>query len=362
MTIMHLNKPIAAPGSGSLGCFARWQEKLMGKALPLFAIILATLAGCEKSPPQNAGQHSAEPHQTITFAYTYQPQSTLAHVATAKGYFKEEGLDVQPLMRAFGKEALQAVLENKADFATVAETPVMFSGLRGDKIVVIANIEASGKNNAIVARKAAGINVPGDLKEKRVGFTPGTTSDFFLDSFLTANGLTRQDIRPVALKPDEMQDAMIAKKVDAVSTWNYPLTLIAQKLSSDGIVFYDQQIYTETFNIATRQDFLKARPAAVKGFLRALLKAEAFVARNPDEAQTILATATKIDKSLIRDVWNAFNYRVVLDQKLLLTLEDEARWAIKNKLTDKTVVPDYTSYIHSDSLRAVRPEAVSTNR
>jgi hypothetical protein len=27
-----------------------------------------------------------------------------------------------------------------------------------------------------------------------------------------------------------MQDAMIAKNVDAVSTWNYPLTLIAQKL------------------------------------------------------------------------------------------------------------------------------------
>jgi NitT/TauT family transport system substrate-binding protein len=119
---------------------------------------------------------------------------------------------------------------------------------------------------------------------------------------------------------------------------------------------------TETFNIATRQDFLKARPEAVKGFLRALLKAEAFVAKNPDEAQTIMAAATKIDKSLIRDVWNAFNYRVVLDQKLLLTLEDEARWAIKNKLTDKTTMPDYSSYIHSDSLRAVKPEAVSTNR
>jgi NitT/TauT family transport system substrate-binding protein len=359
---MHVNKPIDAPGSGSLGCFSCWREKLMGKALPLFAIILATLAGCEKSPPQNAGQHSAEPHQTITFAYTYQPQNVLAHVAAAKGYFKGEGLDVQPLMRAFGKEALQAVLENKADFATVAETPVMFSGLKGDKIVVIANIEASGKNNAVVARKSAGINVPGDLKGKRVGFTPGTTSDFFLDAFLTANGLTRQDIRPVALKPDEMQDAMTAKHVDVVCTWNYPLTIIAQKLGGDGIVFYDQQIYTEVFNIATQQDFVKAKPEAVKSFLRALLKAEAFVAKNPDEAQTIMAAASKVDKSLIRDVWNDFNYRVVLDQKLLLTLEDEARWAIKYKLTDKTTVPDYSSYIHSDSLRAVKPEAVSTTR
>ena len=359
---MQLSKPFDAPSNHFPGCFHYWQKDLMGWALPLFILILATLVGCEKSPSQNAGQRSAEPDQQITFAYTYQPQSTLAHVAAIKGYFKDEGLDVQTLMRAFGKEALQAVLENKADFATVAETPVMFSGLKGDKIVVIANIEASTTNNAIVARKTAGIHVPGDLKGKRVGFTAGTTSDFFLDSFLTANGLTRQDIQPVHLKPDEMQDAMIAKKVDAVSTWNYPLTLIAQKLGNEAVVFYDRQIYTETFNIAAQRDFVRTKPETVKRFLRALVKAEEFVTKNPDEAQTIMATATKIDKSLVRDVWNAFNYRVVLDQKLLLTLEDEARWAIKNKLTDKTVVPDYTSYIHSDSLRAVRPEAVSSNR
>ena len=340
----------------SRGAHSKWKDLL------LFVIVLTTLVGCDKSPSQNSVQRNPESNEKITFAYTYQPQSTLAHVATSKAYFKEEGLDVQPLMRSFGKEALQALLENKAEFATVAETPVMFSGLKGDKIFVIANIETSSTNDAVVARKTAGINAPGDLKGKRVGFTPGTTSDFFLDSFLTANGLTRQDIQPVALKPDEMQEAMTAKTVDAVSAWNYPLTLIAQKLGNEAVVFYDKLLYTETFNIVAQQDFVKAKPETVKSFLRALIKAEDFVAKNPDEAQTIMAAATKMDKKLIRDVWNAFNYRVVLDQKLLLTLEDEARWAIKNKHTDKTVMPDYSSYIHSDSLRAVRPEAVSTNR
>jgi len=352
-----LRPPDVSPMVASL-----FGKSLMGKTFPLFIIILAILLGCQKSPTHNEGLRGGEPLEKVSFAYTYQPQSTLAHVAMAKGYFAEEGLDMQPLMRAFGKEALQALLESKADFATVAETPVMFSGLRGDKIFVIANIEASTTNNAIVAKKSTGINAPGDLKGKRVGFTPGTTSDFFLDSFLTANGLTRQDIHPIALNPDEMRDALIATKADAVSTWNYPLTLIAQALGSDGVLFYDRQIYTETFNITAQQDFVRTKPETVKRFLRALVKAEELVAKNPDEAQTIMAAATKIDKSLVRDVWNAFNYRVVLDQKLLLTLEDEARWAIKNQLTDKTAMPDYASYIHSDSLRAVRPEAVSTNR
>jgi len=323
-----------------------------------FALALvAVLAACQKSQPQ-----ATEPPQKITVAYTWQPQSTLVHVAAAKGYFTEEGLDVQPLMQTYGKAALQAVIENKADFATVAETPVMFNILQGEKIFVIANIEASSTNNAIVARKDAGITKPGDLKGKRIGFTPGTTSDFFLDSLLTSNGLTRKDIQPVALKPEEMQDAIMAKKVDAVSTWNYPLTLIKKQLGDNGILFYDKEIYTETFNIATRQDFVQKNPETVKRFLRALIKAENLVAQNPEEAHTIMSAATKIDHSLIHEVWNAFSYHVVLDQTLLITLEDETRWAIANKLTERTEMPNYANFIYPDGLRAVKPEAIRMNR
>jgi NitT/TauT family transport system substrate-binding protein len=337
------------------------QKPLTWKAF-MAVMVIVVLSGCQKSSPENKEQQSVEPLQKITVAYTYQPQSTLVHVAVAKGYFAEEGLDVQPLMHTYGKAALQSVIENKADFATVAETPVMFNVLQGEKIFVIANIEASSTNNAIVARKDVGIVSPSDLKGRRIGFTPGTTSDFFLDSLLTANGLTRQEIEPVPLKPEEMQDAIMAKKVDAVSTWNYPLTQISRLLGADGTVFYDKEIYTETFNIASRQDFVQKNPDAVKRFLRVLIKAEDFVAKNPDEAQAIMSAATKIDKSLIHDVWNAFNYQVVLDQTLLITLEDETRWAMKNKLTDQTVMPDYSSFIDIDSLKAVKPEAIRMSR
>jgi NitT/TauT family transport system substrate-binding protein len=265
-------------------------------------------------------------------------------------------------MHTYGKAALQSVIENKADFATVAETPVMFNVLKGERIFVVANIEASALNNGIVARKDAGISAPGDLKGKRIGFTPGTTSDFFLDSLLTANGLTRQEIQPVALKPEEMQAAVMSKQVDAVSAWNYPLTLINRQLGLNGTIFYDREIYTETFNIAAQQDFVQKNPEIVKRFLRALIKAEDFVAKNPDEAQTIVSAATQIDKDLIRDVWNAFNYHVALDQTLLITLEDETRWAMKNRLTDRTDMPDYLSFIHFDSLREIKPEAIKMNR
>ena len=321
-----------------------------------------TLASCDKAPPQAAGSAGSEGRQKVTVAYTTQPQSTLIHVAANKGYFSNQGLDVQPLIHSFGKAALQSVLDGKADFATVAETPVMFSVLKGDKIFVIANIESSSVNNAVLARPDAGIVKAADLKGKRIGFTPGTTSDFFLDSFLTAQGLTRKEITPVPLTPNEMQEALQTRKVDAVSSWNYTLTQIKHQLGAQAVIFYDRQIYTETFNIAAMQDFVQRNPQAVSRFLRALIQAEDCVAKNPQEAQDIMATAIKVDKELVKEVWDAFNYQVSLDQNLLITLEDETRWAMKNKLTDKTAMPNYKDYIHVESLMAVRREAVKLKR
>ena len=321
-----------------------------------------TLTSCDKAPPQAAGSAGSEGRQKVTVAYTTQPQSTLIHIAVNKGYFSNQGLDVQPLIHSFGKAALQSILDGKADFATVAETPVMFSVLKGDKIFVIANIESSNVNNAVLARPDAGIVKAADLKGKRIGFTPGTTSDFFLDSFLTAQGLTRKEITPVPLTPNEMQEALQTGKVEAVSSWNYTLTQIKHQLGAQAVIFYDRQIYTETFNIAAMQDFVQRNPQAITRFLRALIQAEDFVAKNPQEAQDIMAAAIKVDKELVREVWDAFNYQVRLEQNLLITLEDETRWAMKNKLTDKTVMPNYKDYIHVESLMAVRRETVKLKR
>jgi NitT/TauT family transport system substrate-binding protein len=44
---------------------------------------------------------------------------------------------------------------------------------------------------------------------------------------------------------------------------------------------------------------------------------------------------------------------------LILALEDEARWAISNKLTDRTDMPNYLNYVYLDAIRSVAPSAVT---
>jgi hypothetical protein len=51
-------------------------------------------------------------------------------------------------------------------------------------------------------------------------------------------------------------------------------------------------------------------------------------------------------------------YELALDQTMLLTMEDEARWMIENKLTPRTQVPDYLDYLYPEALWQVDPKTV----
>lgn len=60
--------------------------------------------------------------------------------------------------------------------------------------------------------------------------------------------------------------------------------------------------------------------------------------------------------------WDDFTFELSLNQSFLVNIEDEARWAIRNKLTDKTGVPNYLDYIYIDALESVKPDAVTVIR
>ncbi len=328
---------------------------LAAQAVVLAALLttIGSIFACTRSD-----QQSASAPEKATIAYTTSTDAVLAQVAQIKGYYLREGLNVVPHVHTYGKPALDEVLEGKADFATVAETPVMFAIMKGAKISVIATILTSNKYNAIVARKDKGILSPQDLKGRKIAATLGTTSDFFMDAFLTTHGISRQDLKVVDGKPQEMEDTLVNGDVDAVSLFNPNLVEVEKKLGNKVVAFYDENIYTLTFNVVARQDFIQKNPDMVKKVLRALMKAEEFVRQSPAEAQQLVADSSKMDIALLRDVWADADFSVSLDQSLVLALEDESRWAIENRLIRKTTIPNYLDYIYFGGLESLKPRAV----
>ncbi len=329
----------------------RWLTMASFFAFGLVTIL--SLSTCKPTP-----KHTGPPDK-ITLAYSTAPNAILVHIALAKGFFTEEGLNVTLQPHAFGKLALKAVLDGKADIATMADTPFVFAVMNGAKITALATIQSSNKSEAVVARRDQNITKPTDLKGKNIGVTLGTTADFFIDTLLLANGVTRKQVTLIDMKPDEMAAALDKGTVDAVATFEPTVKQLEKRLGENGIVFFGESIYTEMFCVAGSQEYVQKNPEAIKKFLRALIKAETFTQQHAEEARRLVAAFIDLDKTLLDELWNDITLRVTLDQALLVDFEDQSRWLLKNKFSSGKEMPNYLSYIHIESLKVVKPVAVS---
>jgi ABC-type nitrate/sulfonate/bicarbonate transport system substrate-binding protein len=322
----------------------------------LFFVVLALMVSSGTACRQQQKQTGTP--ERITIAYSTAPNAALVHIAFVKGYFGEEGLEAIPQPHAFGKVALDAVSQGRADVATAADTPIMFAVMEGRKISTFAVIQTANMNEAIVARQDRGIRTPSDLKGKTIGTTLGTAGDFFMDTILITYGIDRRQVRVVDMRPDEMGSALRAGKVDAISAWNPVPTQLQKELGSKVRTFYGETVYTEMFGAVAGQDFITNHPEAIKKFLRALIKAERFVKEQPAEARRLVAEFTGADRAIIEEIWGVYSFKVTLDQALVVDLEDQTRWAQKNGLTRNAHMPDYLDFMYCDGLQSVKPDGV----
>ena len=325
--------------------------------LPLFCLPLLLSFSCRKQ------QEAPPPPEKVTIAYMASVNSILVDIAFAKGYFAQEGLDARPQPFAYGKLALDSVLAGKADLATAADTPIMLAVMNGKQITTVGVIQTSNRDEAIVARKDRGIASPADLKGKRIGVTAGTATDFFLHAFLADHDIDLKDVTIVNMTADnEMSEALVTGRVDAVSAFTSIMTVMKKELGSKGAFFFDESIYTEKFCVAAMQEYVRVHPEIIKKFLRALIRAETLARQDPEEAKRVVADFLHMDKAAIDEIWPIFTIGVKLDQALLADLEDQSRWALKKGLTINKDIPNFLDFISPDGLLAVKPEAVTILR
>jgi NitT/TauT family transport system substrate-binding protein len=304
-------------------------------------------------------QRAGPPEPLTIAANTSYVGTGLIFIAQAKGYFAREGLNVTLQPFTTGKAALDAALAGRAALATVADIPLMFAVTKGQPVSIVATIFTGEKDLGIVGRKDQGFSAPMSLNGKRIGVTLGTSGHFMLDGFLIRQRLSTDDVTLRDLQPEELSEALVNGDIDVAATWEPYLSAVRTRLGGNATIVYSEGIYELPFTIAGARDYVVNHAETVKKLLRALVRAEQLCKEEPEAARKVIAGAINMSLETLQELWPSYRFNVTLNQSLLLVLEDETRWAIKNELTARSDVPNYLHHLYLDGLRAVKPESVT---
>lgn len=277
-------------------------------AAALCVTMLAVLTGC-KSSSQAAGtednKESKEEKLTFVLDWTPNTNHTGLYVAEEKGYFKEEGLDVEIVQPPEdGADAL--VASGKAQLG-ISFQDTMAPGVTGENALPNTAIAAVVQHNTsgIISRKGEGMDSPKGLEGKKYATWDAPIEKAMMKNVVEGDG---GDFSKVELIPSTVTDevsALKTKSVDAIwvfYAWGGVATEVA-KLDTDYFAFKDLNPVFDYYTpvIIANNDFLKENPDAAKAFLRAVKKGYEFAIEEPEQAAELLCKASpELDSELVK--------------------------------------------------------------
>ncbi len=300
----------------------------------------------------------------ITLGIQTGPANALPMVAKDKGFFEQQGLDVELKEFTAGKFALEAFLGGSLDFSISGDVPVALATIQGNnKFLIPAQVVGKTQNEVrIVARKDGDLNTAENYfksKKRKLATSIGGGPEFYTYEFLNKIGISKDQIEIISQKPEDMPAALISGSIDAISIFD-PLAFIAEKqLGDKSITFTDKDIYSELYVIEAKEN-IKQNSDDLEKLLRGLIAAEIFTKNNPEEAKAIVMKYTKLNKETLDGIWGSFDFRISLTPQLNEFLEREAQWAKDTgKISKETNIPDFREIIFDAPLRKIDPSAVN---
>lgn len=290
------------------------------------------------------------------------PLSLPLFIAESEGMFEDAGLRVNIAECPTGQRCMKMVLEGTADVATVGDTPIVFNSFGSSDFVVIGTIASAPGDLKLIVRRDSGISSPAGLAGHKIGIVSGSTSQYFLDSFLLTHGIDPALVTTLPMQPDAMLDALQSRRVDGVSVWEPYGYRITGAMRSGVLLLPSEGIYSVTFNLVAHRRMVGGRDADLSRLLRAVEQAERFIQAQPERAKAILRRRLGVDDAFVQWVWPQQLFRLSLDQSLLKTLESEARWALREGHVSARTAPNFLSLFHRAPLTAVNPTAVGISR
>lgn len=263
----------------------------------------------------------------VRISVAEQPVFALIFVANSKGYFKEEGLDVELRRHKLGRDALADVMNGDADFATAFDVPVINHIQKGDELGVLTTLHTSSRNQVVAAVKSRGIRSADDLRGKRIAMTKDTSTELFLSFYLLERGVSINEVKIVSLEPDSYIDNLINEEVDAVVLFSPYTYLLKKELPDDQVTWLYSEVFPESSLLVGKKEFIENNEGKTIKVLRALYKAEKYVKTNKEETIRLVEEfLPNYESGGLREDWEVFDFSLGLSNMNMNNMEKQVNY------------------------------------
>lgn len=296
--------------------------------LIILLMILTTPLSCQ----------SAEKKPFIRFAFQDRIGSAVSILAYRKGYFAEEGLDVKPLRFSSGPAIAEALFAGAADIGDMGDTAAIIITARSEKFLIIASQATGEHRHRIMVRKDSDMLSLTNLKGKRIAVRKGTSTFGGLLAALKKEDISPKELEIIDLTPPLMVDALMAGSLDAFAA-SEPTPSAAEQKGARELITLGGLGNEYPLLILANKDMLMRAPEASKSFVRAMKKAEVYIAEHPGEATEILASETGLPLTVTQMAMKRHQFRLRLDAEIISSLEQTA-----NFLLDHNIIPELPDF------------------
>jgi len=299
--------------------------------------------------------------ESIEFGAIPSGSAALIYIAQDQGFLEENGVRVTVKDYPTGVKTTDALLRGEVDIAWAAEFPVVHRAFAGEKISILAALSRF-RDQYLFARKDRGIADIPALKAKKIGIPRNTIVEFYLARFLELNGMSIRDLSLINIPPPQSTEAISSGKVDGVVTWEPYSRQIKEQMAGKVTAWPVQNSQPGYGVILARNDWIDQNPRLIIRFLKSLAQAEDYLVRHPRAAKDIVKKRVGYDDASIEIFWSENQFSLFLDQSLVLAMEDEARWMVRDHLVPAKQIPDFLNYVHENGLKTLKPGAVDIIR
>jgi NitT/TauT family transport system substrate-binding protein len=264
------------------------------------------------------------------------------HLAKEKGWFAEEGLEVEIQDGTGTINTLQLLAAGKVDVGQVSVGTMAVAKENGLDLISISGFARTG-DLAVMLDEEFGIKSPKDLVGKKI--VCFTTSPWapFIDPYLKANGLTRKDVEVVMVAPSAMVSTYASGNADGFMSqapFGQPMVKKARKASA--LLLADSGISFPSYGLVATPATLKSRPDAMKKFVKVQLRAWNYIhdGHIEEAVKAIVAQRpnAKLDPDVLRGQLEAYRafFKSPTGGDVPIGVQTDADWAAAIKSMEQT--------------------------